>query len=445
MSAPRLRIAPSPTGIMHIGTVRTALFNYLYAKQGGGAFIVRIEDTDKERNKPEYEDAIWRDLSWCGLEPDERYRQSEHIDRHREEIQLLLRSDAAYLSKEPSKKDPGSFVEVVRLRNRGRSITFDDMIRGEVTFDTSDLGDFVIARSIDDPLYHLAVVVDDADEGITHVLRAEEHLSNTPRQILIQEALGYPRPAYGHVPLILAPDRSKLSKRKHHAGIDFYRDAGYVPEALLNYLALLGWNPGGERELFTLPELVAEFDIGRIQKAGAIFDAEKLKWFNRQYLLQLPEKEFEATAGARLEAALDRAGIRAEATTLQALVPLLKERIHVWQDIDALVETGELEFFFNRPQVEPRSIPQKGTAADEAKRHLQNVAELLRSVHESKSGEHLKDIIMKYADKEGRGVVLWPVRYALTGRSRSPDPFSIISVIGTSESIARLDAAASAL
>ena len=237
------RIAPSPTGEMHIGTVRTALFNYLFAKQRGGTYFVRIEDTDKERNKEEWVDAIWRDFEWCGIIPQARYRQSKHVDRHKELLRKLVASDKAYVSKEPKKDDPTQTVEVVRLRNPGVEITFTDLIRGDITFDTSELGDFVIARSIDDPLYHFAVVVDDGDAGVTHVLRAEDHISNTPRQILILEALGFPRPIYAHFPLILAPDRAKLSKRKHGASIDKYRAQGFLAPAILNYLALLGWNP----------------------------------------------------------------------------------------------------------------------------------------------------------------------------------------------------------
>ena len=258
------RIAPSPTGKMHIGTVRTALFNYAFAKHHGGTFYIRIEDTDKERNKEEWVDAIWNDFEWCGLTPDTKYVQSQHLARHRELLHGLVESGKAYESEEPAKDDPSRTVRVIRLRNPGTSVSFDDLIRGTVTFDTTELGDFVIARSIDDPLYHFAVVVDDGDTDVTHVIRAEEHISNTPRQILIQEALGFPRPNYAHIPLILAPDRSKLSKRKHSASIDNYRELGYEADAIINYLALLGWTPPSGKEILSLEEIVESFELSDV-------------------------------------------------------------------------------------------------------------------------------------------------------------------------------------
>lgn len=207
----------------------------------------------------------------------------------------------------------------MRLKNPGTSITFDDLIRGSVTIDTTDLGDFVIARAIDDPLYHFAVVVDDGDAGVTHVLRAEEHISNTPRQILILEALGFERPTYAHFPLILAPDRTKLSKRKHGASIENYRAQGFIPEGMINYLAFLGWNPGTEEELFTLDELIEQFSIDKLQKSGAIFDETKMRWFNHEHLKKLSDDEFTQ----RLTAF---AGKRPTPQYLGKIISLLRER-----------------------------------------------------------------------------------------------------------------------
>ena len=276
------RFPPSPTGPLHIGNVRTALYNYIFAKKNGGDFIVRIEDTDKARSKKEYEDSILENLEWLGLKRDgELLHQSERTEIYKKYLQKLIDENKAYISTETE----GENREVVRFRNPNKFVQFDDLIRGTVEFDTTELKDFVIAKSVDEPLYHLAVVIDDFESGITHVIRGEDHISNTPRQILIQEAIGAPRPLYAHLPLILAQDRSKLSKRKHGESVSlgYYRNKGYSPEAIINYLALLGWNPGTEQEIFTLPELVNVFDLERVHKGGAIFDEKKLAWVNRKH------------------------------------------------------------------------------------------------------------------------------------------------------------------
>ncbi len=435
------RIAPSPTGRMHIGTVRTALFNYLFAKKYNGSFLIRIEDTDRERSKQEWTDAIWEDFAWCGIQPDATYVQSQHLIRHRELLNELVRSDRAYISEEPAKDDPSRSVAVVRLRNRGSIVSFDDLIRGTVTFDTTELGDFVIARSIDDPLYHFAVVVDDHDAGVTHVLRAEEHISNTPRQILIIEALGFPRPLYGHMPLILAPDRSKLSKRKHAASIDVYRTQGFLPEALINYLALLGWNPGSDREFFTLDELAEAFTIENVQKSGAVFDREKLRWYNRHYLLAKTKEEFDREALAVLRESLAGRVVWDESIGC-ALVPLIKERISVWDDVRVQAADGEYDFFFTDPILDTTKIAGKTTPVI-AKEHLAHVHEILsqRPHEQHESPEMIKQHIWTYAEEKGRGAVLWPFRYALSGRERSPDPFIIASIIGREATLRRIHAA----
>lgn len=276
------RFPPSPTGPLHIGNVRTALFNYLFAKQHGGDFIVRIEDTDKARSKKEYEDEMLESLKWLGLKRDgELLHQSERTEIYKKYLQKLIHEHKAYISTETE----GENREVVRFCNPNKSVKFEDLIRGVVEFDTTELKDFVIAKSVDEPLYHFVVVVDDFESGVTHVIRGEDHISNTPRQILIQEAIGASRPLYAHLPLILAQDRSKLSKRKHgeSVSLNYYRNKGYSPEAIINYLALLGWNPGTEQEIFTLEELINVFDLTRVHKGGAIFDEKKLAWVNRKH------------------------------------------------------------------------------------------------------------------------------------------------------------------
>ena len=435
------RIAPSPTGQMHIGTVRTALFNYIFAKQHGGTYFVRIEDTDRERNKEEWVDAIWQDFAWCGLTPDQKYRQSEHIERHKELLMSLIASGKAYVSPEPKKDDPSQNVEVVRLKNPGTSITFDDLIRGPVTVDTTDLGDFVIARAIDDPLYHFAVVVDDGDAGVTHVLRAEEHISNTPRQILILEALDFTRPTYAHFPLILAPDRSKLSKRKHGASIENYRAQGFIPEAMLNYLALLGWNPGTEKELFTLDELVKEFSIERIHKSGAIFDIEKFTWFNHEYLKKMP-----------IEAYAERLRSFMKDRTEQIpdyfvhIVGELRNRARTLLEASDYIKNDEFSFMEEQIPTPSTELLLQGAKSDATtvKTHLKKIIELLKTC-EVFTQENVRGAIFPYASEVGRSAVLWPMRVALSGKDKSPDPFTLASLIGRERTLERIEAVAQLL
>jgi len=277
-------MAPSPTGNLHIGTARTALFNYLFAKQNGGKFILRIDDTDTERSTKAFEQNILDGLKWLGISYDELFRQSERTNIYISYLKKMIDNGSIYMSKEEVKEE-GQRPEVIRLKNPNKKIVFDDLVRDQIEFDTTELGDFVVAKSIEEPLYHLASVVDDLEMGVTHVIRGEDGISNTPRQILIQEAMRAPRPIYAHLPLILASDRSKLSKRKHGemVWIDTYKDKGYSARAIINYLALLGWNPGTEQEIFTLEELITIFDLSRVHKGGAIFDEKKLAWVNRKH------------------------------------------------------------------------------------------------------------------------------------------------------------------
>jgi glutamyl-tRNA synthetase len=443
----RTRIAPSPTGPFHIGTARTALFNYLFAKKHGGLFIVRIEDTDKERSKPVYETDILEQLLWLNLNADETYRQSEHLSRHAEVLRELVSSSAAYVSNEQAKDGSGREVEVVRLHNPGAVISFKDLIRGTIQFDTAELGDFVIARSITDPLYHLAVVVDDEDEGITHVIRGEDHISNTQRQILIQRALGYREPAYAHLPLILAQDRSKLSKRRHAVSIAEYRRDGYLSTAIINYLALLGWHPEGEGEILSMQDIISQFDIERIQKGGAIFDVEKLKWFNRQYLLQLSKKEQEDAIVGILSEILKNEIPSFSETVARRIVPIIVERVSVWDDVRQLAHAGDFHFYFMKPALEKTMVMWKNTGVEETRRHLEHLIGVLGKADEDTYEDpgRIKEAVWSYAEKEGRGHVLWPFRYALTGREKSPDPFTITAVLGKEETLLRLNAALDAL
>lgn len=435
------RIPPSPTGHLHIGTARTALYNYLFAKRHGGTFIIRSEDTDKARSTKEFEEEILEGLAWLGIKSDaytgtQFYRQSEHGPLYRDYLERIIALGKAYVSKEESKNEPGKEVEVVRLKNPNVTITFKDEIRGDITFDTTELGDFVIARSLDDALYHFTVVVDDSEMGVTHVIRGEDHISNTPRQILIQEAIGALRPVYAHLPLILAPDRSKMSKRHGAVALNEYREQGFLKEAIINYLALLGWNPGTDQELFSMDELIETFDLTKIQKSGAIFDLEKLKWFNREYLKKASDDVIEE----RLMRALGMSPLPDRVR--KNLIALARERSAILGDIDTDVQAGEYAFAFEAPDPNPEMIRWKKDAdAKAALPRFMKVAEILENTPDSDDPEAIKAALMPYAEEAGKGEVLWPLRVALSGKERSPDPFTLIATIGIPETLARIKSA----
>jgi glutamyl-tRNA synthetase len=351
----RVRIAPSPTGFAHLGTASTALYNVLFARQRDGKFALRIDDTDLERNRPEYEQLIYEALGWLELDWDEGpdkggpyspYRQSERVDLYRQDAAKLLSEGKAYkcfctpeeleaerrlaqAQKRPYKysrrcltdppKDRTEFA--VRFKVPGGEIIFTDMVRGEMSFDADLIGDFILMKSDGYPTYQFASPIDDALMKISHVIRGEEHLSNTPYHLMVVDALGYERPlAYAHMPLILAKDGAKLSKRKHpEANLMLYREQGYLPEALINYLALLGWNPGTSQEIFTIDELIDVFAFERVQHAGARFDWEKLNWVNGEWMRAMADTEL----AHRLQSFLPNLD---EATIMRA-VPALKTRM----------------------------------------------------------------------------------------------------------------------
>ena len=427
------RFAPSPTGLLHLGNYRTALFSYLFTKQNGGDFILRIEDTDRERSKPEFEADIMNSLAWLNLKHDAFYRQSENVNRHTECLQKLLDADKAYISKEEIKKE-GDRAEVIRFKNPNRKVTFNDLVRNEVTFDTTDLGDFVIAKSLTEPVFHLAVVVDDADEGITHVIRGDDHLSNTPRQILIQEALGFATPIYAHLPMILATDRTKLSKRNGAVSVGAYREEGYLPEAIINFLALMGWNPGTDQEIFSLAELVKAFDLSKVQKGGAVFNVEKLNWLNREYIKKLPSAEQLALVKKYLPSTITEASGFGDDRLKRAL-PAIIERIDRFHDVATQAAFGEYDCFFNPPNY-PKALLKNQDHFAEIIMRLEGLSA------DNFTAEKVKNAVWDYAVEKGKGEVLWPMRIALSGKEKSPDPFTIAEVIGKEESLTRLHHAA---
>ena len=424
------RMAPSPTGRFHVGGIRTAFYNYAFARKHGGTFILRIEDTDQERNAPEYEQEIYESFAWVGMEYDDVYKQSENLMRHQETIAQMIASGNAYEGEE-AKDGTG---KVIRFKNPNIKITFQDMILGEISFDTSDLGDFVIARNIESPLYHLAVVVDDHDEGVTHVIRAQEHLANTPRQILILEALGFERPTYAHVPFILGPDgKKKLSKRDGDVAIMDYKTKGYLPDAMLNFLAFIGWNPGGAEEVFSKDALIDLFDLEKVQKGPAGYNIDKLNWINKEHIKQLSRVEKLAALVPYLEmlpgfdlGVCDRA------------FDTLIERINVWSDLETMKQEGEVQYYFAAQPYPIEKTIWKNSDALQALEHLSQAKHQYEQYSGDWSLEAVKEVIWSYAEEKGKGDVLWPLRYALSGRDRSPDPFTLLFILGKEESMKRI-------
>jgi len=423
------RIAPSPTGKLHIGTARTALFSYLFAKKNKGKFILRIEDTDKERSKKEYEENILEGLEWLGLDYEKpMYRQSERTEIYKEQLKKLLESGHAYVSKE-TPTEPGGREEVIRFKNPNTKITFSDVILGEIEVDTTDLKDFVIAKDLDTPLFHLTVVIDDGLMGITHVIRGQDHVPNTPRQILILEALGFERPVYAHIPLILSPDKSKMSKRHGATSVAEFRELGYLPEALINFIAFLGWNPGTEQEMFSLEELIHEFSLEKIQKGAAVFNQEKLDWFNREWI----KKKF--MGAFAIEMVQKHVGINEDMA--QRALPTVVERLTRYSDLDDEEEFG---FYSAVPAYEAVNLVWKKSDKEKTLAHLEKVKELL-SKSDFDSVESIKASIWDYAESVGRGDVLWPLRFALSGKDKSPDPFTLAYIFGKEETLKRISSA----
>lgn len=456
------RFPPSPTGLMHVGTAKTALTNYLFAKKHGGKVILRWEDTDKARSRKEFEQEIFEGLDWLGLKFDEVYHQSERSLIYRKYIEKMIADGTAYLSEETKTSLADEFGEndeaaaldgakrVVRFKNPNKVITYTDVIRGEISVDTTELGDFVIARSIEEPLYHLAVVIDDFEMKITHIIRGEDGIYNTPRQILIQEAIGAPRPVYCHFPFILGTDKSKLSKRNGSIPVSEYKKQGFLPEALLNYLALLGWNPGTSQEVFSLQELCEAFDLNQIQKGGGIFDHEKLLWFNREHMKRLSDADFKKYATSFLPAEFIKMPQWSD-EQFNKLLPELRERIAVFSEVTTLAESGELNFAFIEPSYEAANLMPATKKGEEVTpaiiiSHLQHIKATLEALDDTAfTKDNLKNLLWDYATEKGRSAVLWPMRYCLSGRDKSPDPFTLSQILGKSLTIERINKAISML
>jgi glutamyl-tRNA synthetase len=410
----RVRFAPSPTGALHIGGARTALYNWLLARGSGGTLVLRIEDTDRERSTPENVAQILDALEWLGLGWDEGpLSQAERGERHREEIARLVVEGHAY-------EDEGA----VRLRvpDEG-STTVRDVIRGEVRFEHSAIDDFVIARSDGSPLYNLAVAVDDRDMGITHVVRGEDHLSNTPRQLMVLSALGAEPPLYAHLPLLHGPDAKKLSKRHGAASVQELREAGYLPEAVRNYLALLGWGADATTTFFSTDDLIGRFSLERVSRNPAVFDEQKLRWMNGRYLRELGPAEL----ARRLEDLYGpRPGLAGAAAIAQEKLQTLAD---FWPLAGFLVERREID------ERAWRKVMREGA--------LENLAEAREALAGAEPFDQGTVEAALRAVVERRGTkpkeVFQPVRVAISGSTVSPGIFESVVGLGRAETLARID------
>jgi len=503
----RVRFAPSPTGPLHIGGARTALFNYLFAKKNNGKFILRIEDTDLERSEQKWTDQLIEELKWLGIEWDEGpdiggefgpYKQTQRLDIYEKYLKKLLDEGKAYhcfcteeeledkrqeqmsrglapkydgkcahLSKEEIEKNIAEKKSsVIRFRISNKKIKINDLIRGEVEFDTGLLGDIVIAKNLRTPLYHFVVVIDDYEMEMTHIIRAEEHLANTPRQILIQEALGFNRPTYAHVPLLLNADRSKMSKRFGDVALSDFHKKGYLPEAIINFVVLLGWNPGTEKEIFSLSQLTKEFSIEKVQKAGAIFNLERLDFINGLYIREKTlEKLTELCIPYLVDAKLieqkndgyvDGAGDEVAILHLQKIIASSKTRM---KKLSEIVEFSD--FFFKDTLTYdknllqwPRPVVGRGSSVESGQKMTDG--ELVDSLSASEkvlSGidiwnlENLEKELLpacakfnieKNYPEKNKGYLLWPLRVALSGKSFSPGPFEIAEILGKEKTLKRI-------
>jgi len=450
-------MAPSPTGFLHVGTARTAIFNFLYARHMGGEFILRIEDTDVGRSEKHFEEDIVDGLKWLGIDWDgEITRQSERIDIYEKYIKKLLDEDKAFycphseeeLERERKsqlwdKKSPRHVCDardkkantgLIRFKNDAfEDITFTDEIRGELSFDPQLLGDFSLAKDLRTPLYNFAVVVDDATMEISHVIRGEDHISNTPKQILLENALGFSRPVFAHLPLILGSDRSKLSKRHGATSLTEYKHVGYLPEAFFNFMAILGWNPGGEQEIFSKEELIKIFSLERVQKAGAIFDITKLDWMNGEYIRGKSPKEI---SECLKEAGISFGSRASKSEYLEKVIVLEQPRL---KKLSELPE--KTDYFFKEPEYDVALLKWKQMNNNQIKFSLETAKEMLQAVSEkSFNKENLEKMFLEKAGKD-RGELLWPLRVALSGKKASPSPFEIMEILGREESIKRVQGA----
>ena len=476
----RVRFAPSPTGYLHVGGARTALFNYLFARKHGGTYVLRVEDTDVAREQPEYREEIFRALRWLGLEHDEGpdvggpfgpYSQRERFERYRAALHKLVeaghvypcfcasRADDIAQDDEPMQKNAPcacsqlaveevadrtsqlSTTPALRFRvDRARTYRVRDLIRGVVDFPPGEVEDFIVVKAGGDPLYNFAAVVDDAAMKITHVIRGEEHLANTPKQIALYEALGEPIPQFAHLPILLNAERKKLSKRDGATGVSEYRSMGYLPNALVNFMALLGWSPpGGELEIMSRDEMIGLFDLDRVQKHGAVFDVVKLAWMNGEYVREAPLAALVDVALDLLAAQPDVSVLRTEREHVAAACALMRERMKTLGDLVAgsrYLFTRDLEISWDEEAVAKRA----GTT--DSRERLREAASALQEMNADWKRDLIETAIRDLAQRTGHkaGEFISPMRVAITGLAVSAGLFETAEVLGREITLGRIDA-----
>lgn len=418
----RVRFAPSPTGALHIGSVRTALFNYLFAKKHNGTVILRIEDTDKERSQKIFEKDIKKGLKWLGLTWEEEYKQSRRRALYKKYLKQLIKEKKAYLQ-------DGAYYFKTPIEGK---IIVNDIVHGKVEFEADSFDDFVIAKSNGDFVFHLVNVIDDWQMGISHVIRGEDHLSNTPKHILLFQAFGAEPPQYAHIPLILNPDRTKMSKRSGDTNFADYVTKGYLPIALINFLAQLGWSDPQGREFFNADELIQVFDLSRVQKAGAVFDIKYLNHINHHYLSQLPFDEYYKIAKKFIP-------FVGKPTFHKKVLKLLQERAEYLGELSELTK-----YFYQIEDYNKELLVFKNSTPELTGRGLAISYKVLSALGKGSFKENkLQQILDGTIAAEGlmAGDLFWPVRVALSGLSGSPSPVELLSVLGKEESLKRIEVA----
>mgnify|MGYP001573839706 CR=1 FL=1 len=410
MGETRTRVAPSPTGIIHVGTGYISLFNWAYARKNKGKFILRLEDTDIKRYVKGAEDVIDEGLRWLGLVPDEKYKQSDRLNIYKEKAKELIDKGFAY-------EDQGA----IRFKNPGSDITFTDLVRGEITFPGSEITDFVMVRSDGLPLYNFVVTVDDIEMKISHIIRGEEHISNTPRQLVLYKAFGVTPPKIAHIPLLRNPDRSKISKRKNPVSLLWYREEGYLPEALLNFFALLGWSHPEGKEIFNLEEFIKVFDFEHIHKTGPVFDMGKLDWINGEYIRRTQNLDLKTQIYEFLNKKYSE-------DLIEETIPLIKDRINKLSDYWPLAG-----FFFDKPKADKKLFGEK------YKEHLESARRGLEEIGEwdiETLNTKLMDVVIKNNFKTGD--FFMDLRVAITGSKFTPPINDSIVILGKNETLDRL-------
>ena len=440
---PRVRFAPSPTGFLHVGSARTALFNWLYARSTGGTFILRVEDTDQERNRPELTQQLLQELDWLGLDWDEGpIYQSEKLERHREVVQAFLENGHAYLFDNENKEVQGtSLVEGMAVRFRmpqDKTISFTDLVRGEVTFNTDDLEDFVIWRSNGTPMFLLANAVDDADMEISHAIRGEDLLSGVPKVLLLLDAMGAEHPVYAHLPLLVNEQRKKLSKRRDDVAVGDYREKGFLPEAMVYYLALLGWGPPDGVEIRSPAEIVKIFNVGDVNKAAAFFDIQKFEHINSSYLRSLSKEDFMQRVEPWIGEEAPWSEENFDPEKFSMMVDLIQEKLRTLSDTPRFVDF----LFLEQPDIDEDSWKKTMKDPQVSDSLLAYIADSFEDCEWET--EVLKDLVTKAGEKVDLklGKAQAPLRVAITGRTVGPPLFETMACCMTREEVLKRISAA---